>query len=207
MFFFPFLKSLSVDSNQIVDKMEEQRVSYLKALSLIKQGYSILLNLEKDFFVDSSDFFKALDYFRLKKYDSAASLFVNLIKKGERKLESMFLLGECFFFKKNFEKAAAIYNDIISTKFSLYDDNSILILKNTYLKLIDCFLLLGRKKDACIVMGSYLKLFPNERESESVKLFCSKNNYGIYLEDDGISDDSQITVYSTKIKKKNKKIF
>lgn len=203
--FSPCLKSLATDSNQIVDRMAEQRSSYLKALALIKQGYSILLTLEKDLFIDSSDFFKALDYFRLKKYDSASSVFVSLIKKGERKLESMFLLAECFFFKKNFDKAAAIYNDIISTKFNLYDDNSILILKNTYLKLIDCFILLGKKKDACIVMSSYLKFFPNERNNDSIKLFCAQNNYGIYLQDDDINDNSEIVIESTKIKKKKKK--
>lgn len=189
MLIFLFLSSSIIslsrgDTDDVVNRLKQQRLRYQQSLALIKKGYEILSQLESEFFVDSSDFFKALDYFQLKKYNRCVPIFISLIKKDERKLESTYLLAESFYFQKKIKEASVIYNSIIKSRPAFFDDTVTKIFKYSYLRLIDCFSSLGQKKDVCSVIQDYIDIFPEEKNNPQIQLLCRQNDCMSILESD-----------------------
>lgn len=169
------LGASSKSSLNLVDKFQKQRLELKRSLALMKEAYELLQKVS-DSLVDSSDFFRALEFFKLKEYDKCIPIFSALIKKKDHPMESTFFLAESLLAKKEYMKAASIYGMVINEYNSVLDENSIQILKTSFLQLSNCFLALHQVSDAIAVIKRYIIRFPEEKKSREIYFFCKKYN-------------------------------
>lgn len=215
LFYFSFIFIFYSRCEDVFKGLKKKRARYLKGLSLLKKGYLILASLESDLFVDSSDFFKALECFQHGNYDEAIPILKELIKRDIYKFESTFLLAECFFEKGKMvklkgrdnqwvQKASVFYNKIALQHSKHRESSEYLdIVKTSFLKLRDCCLILELKTDAIAVTEKYLEQFPDEKSNADIVAFCKQNNCSYLLELDNESNNNHEGISLVVKKKKN----
>ncbi|WP_342261870.1 CDC27 family protein [Alphaproteobacteria bacterium endosymbiont of Tiliacea citrago] len=207
LLFFILTKSASAN-NEIVDSLKKNRVKYRQALSLLKQAYKLLAELELELTVDSSDFFKALEYFELGQYNKCIPILKSLIKNNQCKLEAMFLLAESLVALKKIDEACVLYNSIINITPDFLDEKTIKIIKYSYLQLIHHIGLDGARKDVVAIIKKYIKQFPKERTNQKIEFLCRHYNCSTVLveneenTDDSDSDDSNNDLKVKRFKKR-----
>lgn len=213
-YYLLFVFALSSVGEDVFKGLKRKRSQYLKGLSFLKKGYRLLASLENELFIDSSDFFKALECFQHGDYDEAVPIFKELIKKEIYKFESTFLLAECFFEKGKMvkvkgrdnqwvQKASVFYNKIVLQCGKHRESSEYLdIVKTSFLKLKDCCLILELKTDAIAVIEKYLEHFPDEKSNADIIAFCKQNNcsYLLDLENDSNNNYDGISLVVKKKK-------
>jgi len=141
------------DSGQIVEKTEKKKIAPLKEKIDKEKSYS-----------------EAYKTFREGKYDEARRKFREFIKVfpgTEYSDNAQFWIGECYYFKKNYEKAILEYESVIK---NYPKGNKV---PNALLKQALSFIQLGDKSSAKILLQRVIKDYPNTSPAKIARVNLS----------------------------------